>query len=259
MARTRDTLTSAGATQVRLMDSGSATTITINGAPGNSYGTAWLNIEKDPLSTFPVTITWGSQQQWPQMIRWRGGIIVAATGPRTFLGLDEASGLFCWDGITIGVGVEITWHAIKYLYNVTATGTPASLNGFSSSTYAIASAMGFVIPKGVNAVDVTDLHGALCVIGNVLPDSQIAETDMAYGDDGKIIYNNRLYISFMGNTAVTPLSNGRANIQNLVEQDGAGGVIAMNYFADSDLTTLTNYLDMHNTAVGGARLAHVQR
>jgi hypothetical protein len=242
-----------GGGTVRVMDSGVATTITINGAPGNAFGATWLNIEKDPAATFSVTITWGSQQQWPQMVRWRGGLIIANTGPRTFLGNDEANGLFCWDGITIGTGVEITWHAIKYLYNVTATGKPSSLNGFPGTTYAIASAMGIVIPQGVNpqASDVSSLSNALVMVGNQLPDTGVSNTSASYGDDGRIFYNNRFYFCIMtSNNAVVANTKGLANVQNLYETDAVPNNIAMNFFADGDVTTISNYIDFHNTAIG---------
>lgn len=240
-----------GGGTVRIMDSGSATTITINGAPSNAYGVTWCNIEKDPLATFSVTITWGSQQQWPQMIRWRGGLAISHTAARTFLGQDEANGLFCWDGISIGATVEITWHAIKYLYNVTATGAPAGLNGFPGATYAIAAAMGFNIPQGVNSGDGTSLQDALLMVGNILPDSQVVPTTASYGDDGRVIYNNRFYLGvFVRTSATSTLARGVANVQNIYETDTVPGDICMNFFSDGDLTFINNYIDMHNTAVG---------
>jgi hypothetical protein len=240
-----------GGGTVRIMDSGAATTITINGAPSNAYGVTWCNIEKDPLATFAVTITWGSQQQWPQMIRWRGGLAISHTAARTFLGQDEASGLFCWDGISIGAGVEISWHAIKYLYNVTATGAPAGFNGFASSTYAIACAMGFNIPQGVNSGDITGLQDALSVVGNIIPDSLIEATNASYGDDGRILYNNRFYYTIFARTSATStLAHGVANVQNVYETDAVPNNVCMNFFADGDLTFINNYIDMHNTAVG---------
>jgi hypothetical protein len=250
-----------GGAIIRLMDaSGSASTHTIASAPTNSPGTAYCEIQKDPAATGAVSVTWSAQAQFPDKMRWTGGLTflsAAATGymligqnnSRSMLSVDN-----CTFDLTAAAASGVSWYDIKYLTNITFAGSrTCTMQNLVTATCGIALGAGWVSATNTSIPSSTNDQPHL-MIGCVLPKFGIqAANTISDGEHGRIVYNNRAAYLIQNyptaNTANT-LNYGFANIQNLFESDNTQGAIAMNVFADGDATTVQNYIEMHNTAVG---------
>ena len=142
----------------------------------------------------------------------------------------------------------IGWYTYKYLHNVTITGgQSANFSALAASDDAVAVMAGMVGTK----TSTTDAIG-LVFVGNALLGYNVQRSgSTVHGNHGRIIYNNRLrYALYQKLTTSEVLLDGLANVQNLYDYDASSGSACMNFFADTDLTNVTNYVEMHNTAVG---------
>lgn len=241
---------------VRLMDDGSGgpSTHTINTATTTLSGSTYCDVVRDPATSAVVSVTWGSQRAMPQMTRWGGGLkIVTAPAILGLLGPNTAYSKIALDGATFdntNNSAMVSWFAYKYIRNCTFEGSrTVEFNGTSTIASTniplLAGCVGTTTAYPINSI-----QGKVCV-GNYLPKYQVRTEQLATGegDHGRIVYNTRALCATMSNTTANTISYGVANVQNLYEEDGSVGV-AMNVFADGDLTTITNYLEMHVTAVG---------
>lgn len=243
---------------VRLMDAdGAAVTHTVATAGVNAPGLCWCEVEKDPAAVGAVSITWSVQSQMPSLLRWRGGLVIApSVQTYNVLGYNQVGEMVCFDGITVdntANKVLCGWVQIKYAYNVSVTGNNISLIGLAGAKADIAICAGMVGTFAAGLLRNTDQPHVM--VGCHLPAFSVKHNTSTSvtndGDHGKIIYNNRLLNAYFNYGTASTINWGLANVQNLYEHNGSDGqVMSMNYFADSDLTTITNYIEMHNTAVG---------
>lgn len=238
---------------IRLMDNGSggAQTHTVATAPVNSPGDTWCTIEKDPGTGASISVTWSAQCAFPSLTRWRNVSIVPSVQTYNVLGPNTATGMVALDKCVVDNTANktiVAWYNYVYLHNVTlAGGQPCNFAGLNRADY------GLVINAGMVGTATSKLLSTLqhfsLTVGCYLPADIIGPTTSTQGSHGKIAHNNRLVGAVFTNSSATTLLDGLANVQNLYEQPTGGGV-AMNFFADGDLTTVTNYIEMHNTAVG---------
>lgn len=248
-----------GGAFVRLMDNaGAAQTHTISTAPTApaSPSATYCTVEPDPANTGAISVQFTAQSQYPDMMRWRGFTLASnASSTRTFIGQNNARSKLVVDKVTYDLTANAmdgaTYYSAKYLRNITLTGgRSVDFNGIPNATANIALMAG-VVGTATSSVSGINDQPKL-TIGCVLPKflSQPEPFATGDGDHGRIIYNNKFYRAVFSSTART-LSYGFANVQNQYEHDGAdAAVMSMNFFADGDLTTITNYVEQHNTAVG---------
>lgn len=250
-----------GGATVRLMDNaGAAQTHTIASgttqpaAPASTYCT----VEPDPLNTGAISVTFSAQSAYPDMMRWRNFTLVSNAGTtRNFIGQNNARSKLSIDGITYDAtanGMDgATWYSMKYTRNITLVGGRSlEFNGIPNATCNIALMAGWVSSTLTSQVNNADQ--AKLVIGCTMPNYLLqAETSgTGDGDDGRIIYNNKFLRALVVNATQKTFSYGLANVQNQWEHDTAAdaAVMSMNFFADGDLTSLLNYIEFNNTAVG---------
>jgi len=237
---------------VRLMDNGAggAQTHTISTNTVNAPGSAWCNVEKDPSTAAVISVTWTVQSQVSEMMRWRNLTLVNGTIGYNLLGYNSARGMLCLDTIifdnTNNKGLA-SWFDMVYVYNMQVTGgaTGASLLGLANTATA-----GVPVMAGVTGTTATVVDTAILTIGCVFPAAGVNLSGWGDGNHGRIIYNNRVVAGYFVNSSANTLNIGFVNAQNVYELPGAGGGTCMNYFSDGDLTTVTNYIETHNTAVG---------
>lgn len=248
-----------GGGTVRLMDAdGASVTHTVATAGVNAPGLCWCEVEKDPAAVGAVSITWSVQSQMPSLLRWRGGLVIApSVQTYNVLGYNQVGGMVCFDGITVdntANKVLCGWIQIKYAYNVSVIGNNISYIGLAGAKADVAICAGMVGTFAAGLLRNTDQPHVM--VGCHLPAFSVKHNTSTSvtndGDHGKIIHNNRLLNAYFNyGTAGTTINWGLANVQNLYEHDGSDGqVMSMNYFADSDLISISNYIEMHNTAVG---------
>jgi hypothetical protein len=243
---------------IRLMDTGGAnTTHSIASDIINAPGQTWCNIEKDPASSAVISWTYTSQSQGPSLLRFRNMSIVPNTTGYNILGQNGARDMVCLDNVVLDNTANkhvMGWYNLPYVYNCTAIGGNAvELNALPGATTNYP-----VIAGAVNSGAGTLLVGtgaAHVLVGCILttaPNDHLSATgSTGDGDHGRIIYNNKLGPVALENLAGLTINSGLANIQNQVEYNPSATFgVGMNFFADSDLTTITNYIEFHNTAVG---------
>lgn len=250
-----------GGGTIRLMDTaGANTTHTINSAVSNSPGSCWCELEKDPASPAVITVQWGSQQATPQLMRWRNLTILSTAGSNfNILGDDSARSLICADNCVFDntiVKTHVAWFAMKYFYNLTLIGT-CQINGLPSATANLAICAGIDATAGSSSGGLpiakliigckSNQSGATGGEGPIVDSSATGD-----GDHGRIVYNNAFWRAQFENSASAKTINfGFANVQNIYETSNfSSNAICMNYFADGDRTTIGNYIEFHNTAVG---------
>jgi hypothetical protein len=238
---------------VRLMDDGAAgpQTHTIGVAPNASSASTWCNIEKDPDTAATISVTWSAQVQFPTMCRWRNLRIVPGAVTHNIYGNTVADEMVAMDNCVVDNTANksiISGYIYKYLHNVTLTGgNTCNFNDLANA------ANGWVINAGmVGTKTSTPSNQPFILVGCNLPGFRVLRSSTTQGNHGRIVYNNRIFnAAYEKITTGEVLLDGFANVQNLYDHDNSGSIITcMNYFADADLTTVDNYLDMHNTAVG---------
>lgn len=236
---------------IRLMDNAGANqTHTISAAGVNSPGASWCVVEKDPASGATVTVTWGaSLQQYPDNMLWRNlSFLTAAAYTYQLAGYNNTRGAICFDNCSIDNTANknlLTWFDVPYLYNLTLSGNDVDFANLANTQGAIPIAAGIV---GTTALHYT--NNPICWIGNSTPRSLSVASNTTDGRDGFIVYNNRVWGGVITNASATTLNYGCANVQNLYDYSGGRAGTCMNFFADGDLTTISNYVEQHNTAVG---------
>lgn len=239
---------------IRLMDDGvgGPQTHTIATTPANSPGNTWCNIEKDPATAAVITVTWSAQCAFPSLTRWKNVRIAPSAQTYNVLGPNTSAAMVALDGCTIDNTANktiVAWYNYVYLHNNTLTGGVAcNFAGLNAADWGLASMVGMVGTK-TSTLQTTLNHPSL-IVGCVLPGYIVGWSTSTQGNHGRIIYNNKVRAAVMTNAAATTLLDGMANVQNQYECDGVASQVAMNYFSDGDLTTVSNYVEMHNTAVG---------
>jgi hypothetical protein len=244
---TNKSLNNLGGGTVRLMDAdGSDVTHTVSSSIGGTAGLTWWNIEKDPLATGVVTVTWSSQQEQPTLTRFRNLKVVQTGGTRTILGPNTTTSMVCVDGCELDCG-SIGWFSFKYLYNST-TIRAIDIDALPPADAAVPVLAGMVANGG--NVTGNNLNSAGVLVGCSYPTVQPITLLVIAKSDGKIVYNNRLGGGRYENTSVaTTYTIGLALVQNVYEKvDGEFG--CMSHFADGDRTTIVNLIDFHNTCAG---------
>lgn len=237
---------------VRLMDDGAGgpQTHTIATAPANSPGNTWMVIEKDPSTAAVISVTWSAQTSLPSLVKWRNVSIVPSATTYNILGNSTADEMVAMDNCVVDNTANKTivgWYIYKYFHNVTLTGGNAcDFNGLAASNNGIAIMAGFV---GTKTSTLTGGHPGL-MVGNILPGYTVGWSTSSQGNHGRIFYNNRFRNALVFSVTATTLLDGMANVQNQFECDAVAGAVAENFFADGCLITVTNYVEMHVTAVG---------
>lgn len=177
-----------------------------------------------------------------------------------WLGPNTNRCMVCYDGCTIDNTTNRTvsgWYSLVYLYNLTLAGTN-TLNflNLRPTTANIAIMAGVVS----NSAPANPYGGVLArlTLGNYLPEFQMYADTNTYtdGDDGSLFINNRVMCAMVvSGTAARTLVKGFASIQNVHERwhiQAASG----SYFEDGDLSSVANFIEMHNTSVG-ERASHM--
>lgn len=249
-----------GGAVVRLMDDGAggAKTHTIAAASVNSPGATYCVVEKDPDTAATVTVTWsaGNQRQ-PQLMLWRNLRMLLGASTYGLIGNSTAREIVALDGVTVDNTAAKTFiadFALKYLHNLTFSAGTVGFSGIATFPSNIAIMAGCVgsYTAGPAASTTSLPNDGKLMIGNVIPGYYMGSTANTGGDGdhGRINYNNRCLAMACSKTTINTLNYGWANIQNLCENDTTQGTGTFHQFADGDLTTITNLIDMHNTGVG---------
>lgn len=245
-----------GGGSVRFMDAaGSAVTHTIAAAPTARTAQTYCEITNDPLATGVITLQWSALASMPTMMKWKGALVIDTGGAGTWciMGPNAAASMVWLSGLTCNTttGKSISGYAqYVYLDNLTLTGVKTTFLQLAPAPASIARAVGIV--SSVTAAypnNVSDQPKLL--IGCVMPGYGLQVDPTAVGDHGRIVYNNRINSGVLANAASATVNLGFANVQNLYESDNTLTVASLNQWADSDLTTITNYIEQHNTAPGG--------
>lgn len=238
---------------VRLMDDGAAgpQTHTIATAPNSSSASTWCNIEKDPETAATISVTFSAQCSFPSLVRWRNITLTPSAQTHNFIGNNTADEMIALDNVIVDNTANktiVSWYIYKYLHNVTLTGGQiCNFNGLAASNNGLA-----IIAGMVGTATSTITNQAFVMVGCTMPGFFVTRSTTSQGNHGRIVYNNRIkYAAYEKLTTGETLLDGFANVQNLYDHDNSGAVVTcMNYFADGDLTTVDNYVEMHNTAVG---------
>lgn len=243
-----------GGATVRLKDNGgSPRTHTVSGDGPYTNASTWCYIEKDPAAVGAVSVTWSTLCQMSNMLAWGGnGLVIAPTsgqyGMSGNLGANEFVLIHNCSIDTTGGTNRLALQDRRHLLNVTFTGSvQMDISSFNSTTAANIHAL-----HGVSATAANCPTSAVAqsMLGCKLP-NQIVGLPGGEGGSGMFCMNNKVYgFQLEGVGFTRNLSRGIFTIQNLIETDVTQGVGAMKLFADGDLTTFDNLVDMYNTAVG---------
>lgn len=240
-----------GGGTIRFMDDGAGgpQNHSISGNITNAPGQTWCVIEADPDTEAEVSFTVTANSRSPNLCHWRNLTHLIGAIGYNWSGQNELASMICVENCVVDNTENrsvIARYDYKYLIGVTAVGGRLNINDLPTPTAIPASLIGCV---GENT-------SAYCrtMIGNIMPGYEINTGGTAREfmiEGGHVLYNNRVKSGFFRNTGTPAVMNhGVANVQNLYEKTVDAGVICMNFFADSDLTEINNYLDLHNTSVG---------
>ena len=235
------------------MDDGAAgpQTHTVATAPANAPGNTWCTFEKDPDTAAAISVTFSAQCSFPSLVRWRNITLTPNLQTHNFIGNNTADEMIALDNVIVDNTANktiVSWYIYKYLHNVTLTGGQiCNFNGLAASNNGLA-----IIAGMVGTATSTITNQAFVMVGCTMPGFFVTRSTTTQGNHGRIVYNNRIkYAAYEKLTTGETLLDGFANVQNLYDHDNSGAVVTcMNYFADGDLTTVDNYVEMHNTAVG---------
>lgn len=239
-----------GGATIRLMDNaGAAQNHSIASTPTTSSPATHYVVEKDPAATGAVSITFTVQSTFPDTGYWRN--LIHTTGALTYnwLGADVAGSQIVVDGCTVDNTAArqiIAQYNYKYLLNINHIGGTGTYNSAPGTAGAIASNIGMTSTLRVSAGTKVALH-----VGCATPDDIAGSSISAlYRNDGRILYNNTFSHIVIDSSGIGAHTNlyGAAVVQNRVENWDGG--LTLNLFADGDLTTITNLVDMHNTGAG---------
>lgn len=247
-----------GGGTIRFMDTaGADTTHNISVAAVDSPGIGCCTLEKDPASSVVITITpSASLKQMPANIKWRNVTLKTAVVAYNFAGYNHAREIITFDNVIFDNSAAqtfLTYYDSPYIYNCTTVGT--NLDMLNNGTAAKACPM----LAGTDSSASSGWFGSgttpLMMVGNRNCTPSIQAPVAADGFDGMIIHNNTFSggMSLTLNQTSAPKSlsaYGVAVVQNLLETTLTRSSISFNAFADSDISTILNYIDMHNTTVG---------
>lgn len=247
-----------GGGTIRFMDTaGADTTHNISVSAVDSPGIGCCILEKDPASSAVITITpSASLKQLPANIMWRRVTLKTAVLAYNFAGYNHAREIISFDEVILDNSAAqtfLTYYDHPRIYNCTTVGT--NIDMLNNGTAAKACQ----ILAGTDSTATTGWFGSgttpLMMIGNKSCTPSIQAPIASDGFDGMIVHNNTFSggLSFVINQTASPKSlsvYGVAVVQNLIETTLTRASLAFNAFADSDISTILNYIDMHNTAVG---------
>jgi hypothetical protein len=249
-----------GATIRFINDSGSPVTYPIGVASGNFPGTGRCVVESDPLANAAITVEATVQVSLASNTLWRGLTYKAGASAYLHVGYSTtgtpATNVY-FEDVTLNNSLNkngIGWHSYRYFRNVTLDGGNAidfAVNGLGPTDRAIPLFAGVVSAnRDSHPKDDGTTSYPQSIVGCDIPDYGLDDTGSTAGNHGRVIYNNRLRQLNLNTTSLNTVNVGVANIQNVYEYEAGVSVICMNAYADGDLTTITNYIDYHNTAVG---------
>lgn len=244
-----------GGGTIRLMDNGSggAQLHIISAHCVNSPGSAWCIVERDPDTSAEVSLTTQATRLLTDCLRFRNITVIAdAAGDDALTGWTNARGLISFDGVKFDNTQNkrmVSGFPMPHVMNSTLTGgNEINFNALPGTTANLMALIG-VVSLSVNSRPPIGGLDPKLMIGCNMPSfsTRVDQSSTGDGDHGRITYNNRIDSGNWGNASAKTINYGFAVVQNLFETTGS---IAFNAFADGDLTTVDNYIDMHNTSVG---------
>lgn len=251
-----------GGGHVRLMDAaGANVTHTMNGDGPYTTASTWCYVEKDPLSSGEVSLTWDALRQASNMMAYGGnGLILAPTPGQWGISGNLSAGEYvllndCNFRVSGGdSNLRMCLQDNRIFFNVKVVGTGSiNFSAFSGSAPGSLLLTAGVITNTVTSPDTAPAH---CMLGCKIPRMALGLID-GDGADTSFIQNNFFYSGIFANTgSITSYPKGITVLQNLFVTDTVSGNNCMNMFADGDHSTFTNYIEMYNTAVG-ERCSHL--
>jgi len=229
-------------------------TITLDGV--NAPGSTWCIVEKDPASSATISIEFSDLKQYSSLTMYQNLRFASNAGSDYTIAMYTTSSLsqLCTKGCTFDNSSAknfLTWCYYQYHLNLTLEGTSRiHFNNLTSDDGPV-SWIG-VVSADKAARPYTADGDAHIVVGCTMPLFQVQKClTTGDGNNGRIIYNNRLLCAQISSSSALTINNGFAIVQNLFETDDSDFAAAsLHAFADGDLTTIDNYVDMYNTAVG---------
>lgn len=238
-------------------DTTSPKTYDIVNSSTNAPGLGPSITEKDPEASGEVIRTNIAQRQTPSNIIYRNLTFLASPGHANYqlLGYSSsgspATQIFL-DSCVIdnqNNSSFTSWHSYKYIRNVSFVAGPANFFQLNPADPAMAQMVGCVS----SSVTVGPLNeAAYTTIGCAMTGLIVSlpPTGWPSGRDGMFLCNNRVRQVDIRSTTLTTLSRGLYIGQCLVEVNIPASAVGMNVFADGDLTSIQNYVDVHNSAFG---------
>lgn len=249
-----------GGGHVRLMDAaGANVTHTMNGDGPYTSAATWCYIEKDPLASGEVNMTWDALRQASNMLAYGGnGLVLSPTPGQWGISGNLSAGEYvmlndCTFRVT-DTNLRMCLQDNRIFFNVKVIGTGyISFSAFSGSAPGSLLLTAGVITNTVTSPLDSPAH---CMLGCKIPRMALGLID-GDGADSSFIQNNFFYSGIFANTgSIVTYTKGIAVLQNLFVTDTVSGNNCMNMFADGDHSTFTNYIEMYNTAVG-ERCSHL--
>lgn len=246
-----------GGATVRLMDDGGVAALhTFTSAvasPSTKTGLGVCVIERDPDAVAVVSVQNASTHQIPGNILVRNlNLQSHATGGHVFLGPNTLDACCTLDACTIDLSRAVSvmaWFGITSIINCIRAGTAnPTLNGLTPTGGGVNAIIGTTINVASDTLTTSSGVPVSLIVGNVMP----AQSVTGSVQSGGILYNNRISHLVALNSTARTAAVGVAFVQNCAEQHTptTSSSIAFNMFADGDLTTCLQIVDMHNTGVG---------
>ena len=250
-----------GGAKIRFInDTASPVTYSIATSSGNFAGTGRCIVEADPLATEEVILEATAQTSQAHNTLWRNVTHLSGASNYNLLGYSTSGSpatAVYFDGCAMDNSLNkngMGWYSYRYFRNYTLKGGNAVdlfFTGLGPTDKALALFAGVVSEdRDSHPKDDGTTGWPLAIIGCNLPDYAILNSGVAVGNHGRMIVNNVVRQLSLNSTSTNTIDWGVANIQNVYEYETGVSVICMNAFADGDLTTITNYIDFHNTAAG---------
>lgn len=246
-----------GGATLRLMDNaGSPQTwdVASSGWGTTTAGLTWFTVEADPAATAAVTFTNSGFAQSGSLIRFHaltmgnGSYVPIGPGSTPASSTSNDRTLVAFDACTFSGSGNPTWYNLYWYRNCIFTSN-TDLNSLSGNYDGIASVIGGSVNNSNH--DLGSIQNVNMVIGvsGHIGSGYNSNTTIADGALQRIYYNSQLGMALQ-NTSARTLAD-LVVAQNLFDLDNTNGnVTACNIFADGDLTTITNVIEIHNTVVG---------
>jgi hypothetical protein len=243
-----------GAFVYYINDTLSPITYNMTGNTTNSPGLGLTTIGADPLATGEIILAAAVQSKHPENIKFKGVTHKSGASGYTVLGYTSSgtpnSQVFFDNCVADNTDNKnfVAWTSYQYFRNYRLRGgndIPVATLGPTDRT--VPMLVGVVSEDRDSVISNAFPHAA---IGCDMPAFDMALANTSEGDHGLFLYNNRFNSMRLNNASSATINKGVANIQNVFEKAAGGSVVCMNVFADGDLTSIDNYIEFHNTAVG---------